>query len=230
LAQEGLIDLSHRGVWSLTEASKDRSVSQEEARKIYAKWNRTFQDRRRTRSPSRVVPDDGTETDSITDGIAPDADDVLSDYKASLLTTLLGLPPTDFERFAQRLLRESGFSNVEVTGQTGDGGIDGSGSLKLNPLISRRVLFQCKRYKGSVSAAQGRDFRGAMQGRADMGILITTGSITADARREASRDGVPLIELIDGSRLVEILQSLSLGLQPRQTFVVDERFFDEFRK
>jgi restriction system protein len=126
-------------------------------------------------------------------------------------------------------LRESGFTHVDVTGRTGDGGIDGSGTLQLNPLVSFKVLFQCKKYKGSVSSSQIRDFRGAMAGRADKGIVITTGSFTADAKREASRDGVPPIELIDGSRLVQMLEQLELGLKPVQTYEVDASFFDEFR-
>jgi restriction system protein len=116
-----------------------------------------------------------------------------------------------------------------VTGRSGDGGIDGSGTLQLNSLVSIKVLFQCKHYKDSVSPSQIRDFRGAMQGRADKGIVITTGTFTSQARREASRDGVPAIELIDGGRLVAMLESLKLGLIPKQTFDIDERFFEEFR-
>ena len=149
-------------------------------------------------------------------------------YRELLLERIRGLRPSGFERLTQRLLRESGFSQVEVTGKSGDGGIDGSGTLSLNKLISIRVLFQCKKYRGSVGSEAVRNFRGAMQGRADYGLILTTGSFTADARREASRDGVSPIELIDGERLIDLMKDLQLGLKPVQTFIIDETFFQNF--
>jgi restriction system protein len=117
-----------------------------------------------------------------------------------------------------------------VTGKSGDGGIDGQGVLRVN-LVSFHVLFQCKRYKGSVSSGTIRDFRGAMQGRADKGLVITTGTFTPDARREATRDGAPAIDLIDGEALCELLKDVSLGVRVREVVSyeidVDESFFDE---
>lgn len=152
------------------------------------------------------------------------------DYRADVLEVLLALPPSGFERLAQRLLRESGFTQVTVTGKSGDGGIDGFGTLQINPLVSFKVLFQCKRYAKSVSPSEVRDFRGAMAGRADKGIVITTGTFTAEAKREATRDGVPPIELIDGEKLVNMLESLEVGLRPIKTYEVDHAFFGEFRE
>jgi hypothetical protein len=134
------------------------------------------------------------------------------------------------ELVAQRVFGESGFEEVIITGRSGDGGIDGIGILQVNALVSFKVLFQCKRYTGSVTPSQLRDFRGAMMGRADKGIMITTGSFTSDARKEAVRDGVPPIDLVDGEELVTMLEQLELGLKPRRTFEVDEAFFDQFRK
>ena len=142
---------------------------------------------------------------------------------------MLSLQPSGFERLAQRILREAGFTQVVVTGSSGDGGIDGYGTLQVNPLVSFKVLFQCKRYAKSVSPSQVRDFRGAMAGRADKGIIITTGTFTAEARREASRDGVPPIELIDGEKLVDMLENLELGLKPIKAYEVDEVFFNQFK-
>ena len=115
-----------------------------------------------------------------------------------------------------------------MTGKSGDGGIDGIGILQVNPLVSFKVLFQCKRYQGAVSPSQVRDFRGAMSGRADKGIIITTGTFTQEARRESVRDGVPPIELVDGEKLIEMLEHLELGLLPRTTFELDDQFFEEF--
>ena len=152
------------------------------------------------------------------------------DYRSDVIKLLLALPPSGFERLSQRLLREAGFTQVVVTGSAGDGGIDGYGTLQVNTLVSFKVLFQCKRYSKSVSPSQVRDFRGAMAGRADKGIIITTGTFTAEARREASRDGVVAIELIDGEKLVEMLEDLELGLTPVKAFEINESFFSEFRR
>jgi restriction system protein len=247
LAKEGLIDSSQRGVWTLTERGRSEHLDYRKAKDIFDRWVRIFDERRRQRGPALIGSGDGTSAESASgegstgsaagtneEPIAPDPDQgeepgERPDYRTQLLATIRSLPPSGFERLSQRILRESGFSYVEVTGRSGDQGIDGEGTLRLNPLVSIKVLFQCKRYAGSVTPAQIRDFRGAMQGRADKGLVITTGSFTASAQKEASRDGVPAIELIDGSRLVKMLEDLGLGLRPRQTFEVDERFFDDFR-
>lgn len=149
-------------------------------------------------------------------------------HRTLILDRLRNLTPSGFERFAQRLLRESDFEEVTVTGRSGDGGIDGVGILQVNALVSFKVLFQCKKYSGAVTPSQVRDFRGAMQGRADKGIILTTGTFTGDARKEAVRDGVPPIELVDGDKLVSMLEKLELGLRPVKAFAVDEGFFEEF--
>jgi restriction system protein len=147
-----------------------------------------------------------------------------------LIALLKSLSAAGFERLCQRLLREAGFEQVVVTGRSGDGGIDGHGILALNSFVSFKVLFQCKRYDGAVGPGHVRDFRGAMQGRADKGIIITTGSFSTDARREAARDGVPPIELVDGEKLVRLFEELELGLSQRKAFELNERFFDEYRQ
>ena len=126
------------------------------------------------------------------------------------------MAPDAFERLCQRLLRESGFIEVEVTGRTGDGGIDGHGIIRLAGLVSFPVLFQCKRYVGSVTPSQVRDFRGALAGRADKGLVITTGTFTRDASREATREGAPPIDLINGELLIDKLKELGLGIETRQ--------------
>jgi restriction system protein len=160
---------------------------------------------------------------------AEEEPDPTADVDSELLDLLVKLPPAGFERLSQRLLREAGFIQVVVTGKGGDGGIDGYGTLQVNPLVSFKVLFQCKRYTGSVSPSQVRDFRGAMSGRADKGIIISTGTFTAEARREASRDGAPPVELIDGEKLVGMFKKLELGLKPVKTYEIDKSFFEEFR-
>jgi len=123
------------------------------------------------------------------------------------------ITPDAFERLIQRLLRESGFVHVEVTGTSGDGGIDGKGIARVSGMLSFHVIFQCKRYQGAVSASHVRDFRGAMVGRADKGLLITTGTFTRDAIKEATRDGAPPIDMIDGDQLADKLKELGLGIK-----------------
>jgi restriction system protein len=157
---------------------------------------------------------------------APEEDH--SDHRTKLIEVLQALSPSGFERLCQRLLREAGFEQVTVTGRSGDGGIDGHGVLGLNAFVSFKVLFQCKRYQGSVTPGDVRDFRGALQGRADKGIILTTGSFTSEARREAARDGAPPIELVDGEKLVRLFEELELGLKPRKAYDLDPSFFKEY--
>jgi restriction system protein len=134
-------------------------------------------------------------------------------WKQQVLDALLAMLPDAFERLSQRLLRECGFTQVEVTGRSGDGGIDGKGVLRLGGLINFQVVFQCKRYSGTVSSGTIRDFRGAMIGRADKGLIISTGTFSRDARAEAVRDGAPAIDLVDGQELADLLKRYELGVQ-----------------
>lgn len=135
-----------------------------------------------------------------------------STWQREVLAAVCAMEPAAFERLAQRLLRATNFTQVEVTGQSGDGGIDGTGVLTV-ALISFRVAFQCKRYAGTVGAGAIRDFRGALVGRAEKGVFITTGRYSATARREATRDGAPPIDLIDGVGLCELLKAHRLGVE-----------------
>jgi len=221
LVREGLLDSSKRGVWSLTERGRGTSLTHEQGREIFLRWVRIFQEQRRSKEAA---------DEPIAEQVAEATGAPTKDYRAEVLELLLALPPSGFERLSQRLLREAGFTQVVVTGQSGDGGIDGHGTLQINALVSFKVLFQCKRYAKSVSPSHVRDFRGAMAGRADKGIIITTGSFTAEARRESTRDGVPPIELIDGEKLVDMLENLELGLRPVTTYEVNHTFFAEFRE
>lgn len=220
LVREGLLDSSRRGVWSLTERGRATTLDQAEARELFHRLVRSFQEQRRSKVKSQ---------EPVLDVMAEELGAPSKSYREEILELLMGLPPSGFERLSQRLLREAGFTHVAVTGQSGDGGIDGFGTLQINPLVSFKVLFQCKRYAKTVSPSQVRDFRGAMAGRAEKGIILTTGTFTSEARREASRDGVRPIELIDGEKLVGMLESLELGLTPTKTYKVDHDFFREFQ-
>ncbi len=198
LKKYGLLQNSARGVWSLL--STALNLKDLDAREIVKAV--------RDADKSKVVP-----SDPIIEPV--ESIETLEElaWHQQLHKMLLGLEPSAFERLAQRLLRESGFVQVQVTGKSGDGGIDGVGIARINGFLSFHVLFQCKRYQGSVTAGQIRDFRGAMQGRTDKGLLITTGTFTRDAIKEATRDGAPPIDLIDGEQVVQRLKELGLGVK-----------------
>ena len=200
LKKYGLLQNSARGVWSLV--STFINLDDLDPKEIV----RAVRDADKNKTASSDAPDEAVGAIEALKELA---------WHQQLHKTLLSLDPAAFERLAQRLLRESGFIQVQVTGKTGDGGIDGVGIARINGLLSFHVLFQCKRYQGSgsVTAGQIRDFRGAMQGRTDKGLFITTGTFTRDAIKEATRDGAPPIDLIDGEQLVQRLKELSLGVK-----------------
>lgn len=217
LRKYGLLENSIRGIWSLT--AKGNSADKINTAEIV----------KAVRNMDRPEPNKRTQkTESIELDFGKDLpeEDRWKDKLNAVLTQQLS--PQGFERLVQRILRESGFVAVEVTGRTGDGGIDGKGIARINGFMSFHVLFQCKRYKGSVGSSEIRDFRGAMVGRADKGLFITTGTFTTGAIKEATRDGAPPIDLVDGDELAEKLKELSLGvnteLVPR--VVVNPEWFE----
>lgn len=196
LKSYGILENSARGVWALTPAGmKSESVNEKQV--------------------VRFVREQLKKNKQEVENIEEQPDQQVQ-WQEELLGIILDMPPSSFERLVQRLLRESGFIQVEVTGQSGDGGVDGHGVLRLGGFLSFRIIFQAKRWRGTVGASQIRDFRGAMVGRADKGLLITTGAFTKDAIREATRDGAPAIDLVDGDQLVEKLKQLSLGVQTKK--------------
>ena len=145
-----------------------------------------------------------------------------------MLNLIQSIPAHGFEKLCKRLLTEIGINDITVTGGSGDQGIDGKGLVKLNDVVSLNIVFQCKRYKETVSPHHVRDFRGAMQGRGEKGLIITTGRFTKEAKNEANRDGVTPIELIDGNRLVELFEKHHLGLKPVTVYEIDYEFFKGF--
>lgn len=201
LKNQGLIDNSKRGVWAI-KANQELTL------------------------PKFKIQFDKNQAKKVDDEITDD-----EAWKEKLLNVLSeNLSPNAFERLVQRILREKGFSQVEVTGRTGDGGIDGVGIAKINGILSFHIIFQCKRYKGKVGSKDIRDFRGAMVGRTDKGLFITTGMFTRDAIAEASRDGAPVVDLIDGDLLAEKLKELGLGVSVefREEVSIDEEWFKNF--
>lgn len=210
LKKFGVLENSSRGVWALTAMGR-------QTQKVNPAAVKRFVQQQMKEDRASVLESETPE------------DDEENTWREQLLAVLLQMDPSAFERLTQRLLRESGFIQVEVIGRSGDGGIDGKGIMRLGGLLSFHVIFQCKRYSGAVSVSQVRDFRGAMVGRADKGLLITTGNFTKDAIVEATRDGAPAIDLIDGDLLIDKLKELGLGVQTRRVEVeqieIDQNWF-----
>lgn len=217
LVHSGHIDSSARGVWRLTEKGLAEDISKLKALDLFKNVHLAFKNEDNIESNNKALSEAETETR------------IFDSQESQLLPILKSLSPAGFERLCQRLLREHGFQNVKVTGRSGDGGIDGEGILEINPLLSFKVIFQCKRYQGSVGAGMIRDFRGALIGRADKGIVITTGSFTMDAKKEAVRDGANPIELVDGEKLIKMFERLELGMRPQVIYEIDHDFFKEYK-
>lgn len=212
LKKFGLLENSQRGIWRLTlkgQATKriDKATVRREVKKMSKKE---------------------VDINDIDEGTTPE--DIDTTWQEELVGKLLQVSPESFEKLCQRVLREAGFVQVEVTGRSGDGGIDGKGILKMNGLLSFHIIFQCKRYQNAVSSKEIRDFRGAMQGRTDKGLFITTSTFTRDAKQEATRDGAPPIDLIDGNSLAEKMKELNLGvkIKTEENVSIDNSFFEEY--
>lgn len=212
----GFVMNPKRGVWVLTEEGRAAlTMTNADLKKIVTDADRAAI---ATRKAAQAAAEGGSGENASGDSISwPDL----------LLKRIQNVDPAAFERLCQRLLRESGFTRVEVTGKSSDGGIDGVGVLRVQ-LISFQVVFQCKRWKGSVGSEVVRNFRGAMQGRADKGIIITTGTFTSEARREATRDGAPAIDLIDGDALCIQMKDLGLGLHVKEVKVEEVSLNEDF--
>ncbi len=206
LKRYGLLENSSRGVWALTaEGQKTKDVNKESVkRKVQALARKQKQEKESLKAEEDVP----VELEEI-------------GWEAEALSAIKKMKPEAFERLCQRVLRESGFIQVEVTGRSGDGGIDGRGVVKLGSILSFHVNFQCKRFKDTVGSSVVRDFRGAMVGRADKGIIITTGTFTRDAKAEALRDGAPPLDLIEGEDLVRMLKDYRLGVFVKEKVVED---------
>jgi restriction system protein len=221
LKRHGVIKNSAWGVWALSDQDPGSSGTEIHCHSdaLLIREPSTFQS-----DPNSVVMQKAD--NAFIEETCPEAH-----WRQTLLERLQEMHPSAFERLAQQLLREAGFQNVQVTGRSGDGGIDGIGVFQVS-LVPFHIFFQCKRYKGAVSPSEVRDFRGAMSGRGEKGLLITTGSFTKSAQDEAVRDGAPAVELVDGEHLCDLLKKYSLGVQTiTRNFddvTVDEELFSRF--
>ena len=220
----GALDNSQRGVWSITRKGLDYLEMDRVEEALKSADKAVARERRKARSESQSEPVEDDEE------LAEGDDDGGEDWKGKLLGVLKAMEPGAFERLSMQLVKEAGFRNVEVLGKSSDGGIDGVGVYKVS-LVSFPTYFQCKRYAGSVPPSAVRDFRGAMSGRGEKGILMTTGTFTREAKAEAVRDGAPPVDLIDGDELCDLLLEYEIGVRVRvravKDITVDQGFFED---
>lgn len=220
LIYEGLLESPRRGVWTLTTKGAATHLSVDDGQAIFNKWVKIHEAQRRKKVAAAIPPEPNLPVEDLPEG---------EEEENELLDVLQSLSPDGFERLCMRILHEYGLERVVVTGKSHDGGIDGTGILRLSPFVTMKVSVQCKRFRKAVTRAQVGDFRNAVMGRSDKGILITTGWFSSDAEKEANREGVIQIELVDGERLVELFEGKLLGLRRKEVFEVDHSFFDQFR-
>ena len=222
LVKSEFIDSSTRGLWKLTEKGFESKLNEDKVYKLFKKVQKTLADNRKNQDgkrASKISEDSDYENQEVID----------ESHQTVVINILKKLTPRGFELICKRLLTEIGIENVQIIGGANDHGIDGNGIIRINDVVSFTVIFQCKRFKETVSPSYIRDFRGTMQGRADKGIFLTTGRFTSESKNEAKRDGVPPIELIDGEKLVNLFEKYELGLKPKMVYDVIPDFFDNFK-
>ncbi|SFE79590.1 restriction endonuclease [Paracidovorax wautersii] len=225
LVWAGMIDGSKRGVWTLTPKGFEAKLTMEEAREMVRIQSKAHG------SPVQSVPPgvSASANDSVDSAHVEDSEQSDTEAElASFLQVLRELTPAGFERICLRVLREAGFERLEVTGKSNDGGIDGIGVLQINDLVKFNVVFQCKKWINAVPPKEVRDLRGAMAGRAEKAIFLTTSTFTQGAKAEALRAGTDPIELVDGEKLLELFKKYEMGLKPRTVYDIDHQFFKAF--
>jgi len=203
LIVKGELDGSVRGVWKLTDLGKKRIEV--------------------TPTPSPVPP---PKPEEIT------LQDLLESHesavRARLADKLRNLDPTDFEVFSKDLLQALGFAEVKVTQRSRDGGIDGFGKLRQG-IVKIDAAFQCKRWQGVVPRPEIDRFRGAISGKFDQGIFLTTSSFSQEALDASIRPGAVPIIMVDGEKMLELMIQNGIGVlrRPLQLLDIDEDFFRE---
>lgn len=215
LKKYGAIENSTRAVWSIRpEYAQESTLDAKHVVQTVKAENR-----QQKIAGTQVAEDDSPEDDGV------ESPDEVKPWRQRLLEILQSMDPYGFERLSQRILRECGFSQVEVTKKSGDGGIDGTGKLRINGIFSFNVAFQCKRYSGVVGAGVIRDFRGSLTQNIEKGVLITIGSFSKAAKLEATDPGKQQIDLIDGEGLVDKIAEYAIGVREVKSYEIDEEFF-----
>jgi len=222
LVWAGLIENGRRGVWALTAEGWKIHFDAESALELFVREHQKYvgsHNKNAAKAMPKMMspqPDDSEQSD----------EDKEFDR---FIAVLQSLSANGFEHLCLRLLREAGFDRLEVTGRSNDGGVDGVGVLQVNDLVSFNVVFQCKKWVNAVPPKEIRDLRGAMAGRSDKAIFLTTSHFSQSAKDEAIRPGTDPVELVDGEKLYDMFKKYELGLRPRTVYDIDSAFFEQFR-
>ena len=235
-----VVDISHKGHESMTELAYQAAwartylrsygvieyakVDTVDGKVIVAEVVKLNAARRNSDTSDVPAPNSAKDNDTPEDN-GVEAPDEVKEWRVRLTDILQNMNPYGFERLIQRVLRSCGFTEVKVTKASGDGGIDGTGKLRINGVFSFNVAFQCKRYKGSVGAPEVRDFRGSLNKGTEKAVLITTGTFTKAARQEAADQSKDQIDLIDGEELIDLIVQNRIGVSEEVTYRIDESFF-----
>ena len=212
LDKSGLIDGSQRGIWQLTD--KGWATKTIDKDQIIATKERYLQEQRQTKRAGKST------AQKARSQAPPDT----PDWKSDLIARMRTLTPYQFELMSRNLLQKLGLKDVKVTQKSNDGGIDGYGIVKIAGIVGFKMAFQCKRYQGSISPKDIQAFRGAVTDKVEKYLFITTGTFTAQAKREAER---LFIDLLDGDELAERMADAKAGV--KNQLVVDETYFRKFR-
>ena len=240
LVKTGYLDSPSRGVWRLTDKGKEARLDGPDIDLI---WRRVMEMNALAKAKA------GTEIETVTETVPePEAsmkdeeDEVIapspqtspySDHRPSLITLIGSMTPAGFEDFCSELLARVGVEDVQTTRHSKDGGIDGTGRLRINEFVSQPIAFQAKKFDGSgrkVSSEEIQRFRGAIGGHIAKGIFFTTTTFSEDAKREAKALGKIELELVDLDRILEICETYEIGLTEQKILITEPSFFERFRR
>lgn len=227
---EDLVGSTKRGVWNLTEKGWKTNLTEDSTQDLFLKWVKIHAKNRSKAKENTVGPKTNVAETVVLEELPPlNSDAFKLQHREALLELLQNLSADGFERLCRDLMLEMGLRDVICVGGSGDGGIDGRGLLELNPVVTLRVAYQCKKYSAGVSVSQIREFQSSIRGKFDKGILFSTGYFTAPAEKAACEPGNEFIELIDGERLMDLLEKLEFGLTPKTVFDINYPSFEKYK-
>ena len=233
--QRGHVRITQRGRDLLSGGGEIRNATLEQFPEYRAFYDKYRSGKRgRTTAPTTaevVAPAPVEEDESPDDLIARAESDARTVLAAELLEKVRGIDPTAFEALVLKLLGAMGYGGLGQhlhTGQSGDGGIDGI--ITEDKLGLDRIYLQAKRYGegNAVTSEQIRGFLGALMGKGDRGVFLTTSTFTKGAREAVN--GVPArVVLVDGEQLVDLMIEHGVGVEPVRVATlhrINEDFFE----
>ena len=220
----GLFRISERGSNALPELPPQLDRKYFEAREL-GSWKSVSAPPTSSAGPEARPDETLTPEEQIDETLA----ELQEALEQEVLTQLRSINPASFERFVVRLLAAMGYGVGEVTGRSGDGGIDGviyEDRLKLD-----RIYLQAKRWADAPVGGPDIDgFLGALAKHgANRGVFVTTSRFTQDARRAVELPHLRLV-LIDGEELARLAVEHNVGVSVKRKIELkrlDTDFFDD---